>query len=112
MPGSPLSWRCSGTNQLLREGATVVRDAVDALDGISCTVDLVPAAHGAARAAPPGLPARLLGLLEAIERGEDGVDDHAATAAEARSILGDLTELELLGLIRRRPGGRYARVTR
>ena len=112
MPGSPLSWRCSGTNQLLREGATVVRDAVDALDGISCTVDLVPAAHGAARAAPPGLPARLQDLLEAIERGEDGVDDHAATAAEARSILGDLTELELLGLIRRRPGGRYARVTR
>ncbi len=61
---------------------------------------------------PPGLPDRLRNLLEAIERGEDGVDQHAGTAADARAVLGDLTELELLGLVRRRPGGRYARVTR
>ena len=35
VPGSPLSWRCAGTNQLLREGATFVRDAVDVLDSLA-----------------------------------------------------------------------------
>ena len=32
VPGSPLDWRSAGANALLRDGATVVRDAVDALD--------------------------------------------------------------------------------
>ncbi len=35
VPGSAVSWRCSGTNQLLREGATFVRDAVDVLDSLA-----------------------------------------------------------------------------
>ncbi|MDX6657267.1 MAG: processing protein, partial [Solirubrobacteraceae bacterium] len=32
VPGSPLDWHSAGANALLRDGATVVRDAVDALD--------------------------------------------------------------------------------
>ena len=32
VPGSPLAWRSAGTNALLRDGATLVRDARDALD--------------------------------------------------------------------------------
>jgi DNA processing protein len=117
VPGSPVSWRCAGTNQLLREGAIVVRDAVDALDGIGGAEPLGLAAARAAGerrrqppAIPAGLPERLRDLLAAIDRGEDGVDQHAATPAAVRAALGDLTELELLGLIQRRPGGRYARV--
>lgn len=114
VPGSPLSWRCAGTNQLLREGATIVRDAVDALDSVGGG-DATPPGPGAASPGRPpltGLPDRLVALLAAIERGEDAVDDHATTAAEARAVLGDLTELELLGLVQRRPGGRYAPVSR
>ena len=118
VPGSPLSWRCAGTNQLLRDGATVIRDAVDVLDGLATGPAADPPGAGGAAGAraprrpPPGLPADLAALLDAVERGEGTVDAHAATAAEARAVLGRLTELELLGLIQRRPGGRYAPVAR
>ena len=114
VPGSPLSWRCSGTNQLLRDGATVIRDAVDALDGITGLAVGVASLAGPTgpRPAPTGLEPRLLRLLEAVEHGSEAVDDLAADAAEVRTVLGDLTELELLGLVRRGPGGRYTRVSR
>jgi DNA processing protein len=120
VPGSPLSWRCAGTNQLLREGATFVRDAVDVLDSLA---DPEPADLAAARAAgpsprrtdppvPAGLPDRLQDLLRAIDGGAGSVDAHARTPEEARAVLGDLTELELLGLVGRGPGGRYTRIRR
>lgn len=118
VPGSPVSWRCAGTNQLLREGAIVIRDAVDALDSIAGTspVSLATArsAHEERRpssAIPEGLPERLRVLLATIDRGEDAVERHADTPQAARAVLGDLTELELLGLVQRRPGGRYGRIT-
>ena len=34
VPGSPLAWRSAGTNALLRDGATLVRDARDVLDAV------------------------------------------------------------------------------
>ena len=118
VPGSPVSWRCAGTNQLLREGATFVRDAVDVLDSLA---DPEPADLASARAAgpsarrtappvPAGLPARLQSLLRAIDGGAESVNAHARTPEEARAVLGDLTELELLGLVGRGPGGRYRRI--
>jgi DNA processing protein len=118
VPGSPVSWRCSGTNQLLREGATFVRDAVDVLDSLAdpepCDLAEARAAGPSARRiAPPvpeGLPVRLQNLLRAIDGGAESVNAHARTPEEARAVLGDLTELELLGLVGRGPGGRYTRI--
>ncbi|HMS62389.1 MAG TPA: DNA-processing protein DprA [Solirubrobacteraceae bacterium] len=117
VPGSPVSWRCAGTNQLLREGAILVRDAVDALDGVAgagpAGFDVTCRAAERQRSAPTipaGLPGRLRDLLAAIDRGEDAVGRHADTPQAVRAVLGDLTELELLGLVQRRAGGRYTRV--
>lgn len=112
VPGSPLSWRCAGTNQLLREGAALVRDAVDVLDGLGAAPHGVEAGAPAGTGVPPGLAPRLRARLEAIDAGADTVDGHADGPDGALAVLADLTELELLGLLRRGPGGRYARVRR
>ena len=113
VPGSPLNWRCAGSNALLRDGAIVVRDAVDLIDSLAGTApDGLFTANAAPRGTAPvpeGLPERLRDLLRAIDGGADSVDHHAANSQAARAVLADLTELELLGLIARRPGGRYAR---
>ncbi len=96
-----------------------MRDAVDVLDSLADPVP-VDLAGGSGRGSQPasrrppvpaGIPLRLQELLRAIDAGADSVDAHARTPAEVREVLGDLTELELLGLIARGPGGRYARIS-
>jgi len=117
VPGSPLDWRAAGTNQLLRDGASLVRDAVDLLDDLAgaAPLDLATARARAQTAQPreaepsPGLPEPLHELLRTIARGEDTVDLlTAGDPQRVRGVLADLTELELLGLVERRAGGRYA----
>jgi DNA processing protein len=105
-PGSPQSWHSAGANALLRDGARVVRGPRDVLDDVLGTDAVHPAGAPDALA---GLEPRLRDLLAAIDRGADTVGHHAADPAGARLVLADLTELELLGLVERRPGGRYAR---
>jgi predicted Rossmann fold nucleotide-binding protein DprA/Smf involved in DNA uptake len=52
---------------------------------------------------------RLRSLLAAVERGHATVDDLTGDLGDAGEVLGGLTELELLGLVRRAAGGRYVR---
>ncbi len=52
---------------------------------------------------------RLAALLEAVERGEGSPDTLASGPEEAAEVLAGLSELELLGLVRRAAGGRYIR---
>jgi predicted Rossmann fold nucleotide-binding protein DprA/Smf involved in DNA uptake len=60
-------------------------------------------------AAPaPTLEPRLARLLAAVERGAT-VDSLARGGEEVGSLLAALTELELLGLVRRAAGGAYLR---
>lgn len=117
VPGSPLDWRAAGTNQLLRDGASLVRDAVDVLDDLAGTSprDLATARTGALDERPrdagpaAGLPEPLRELLRAIAGGDDTAD--LLTAGDPQRVprvLADLTELELLGFVERRVGGRYA----
>src|SRR5690349_11419956 len=78
VPGSPLDPRHRGTNQLLREGATLVESAADVLDAVAPLLRHAaprrmpgapdrPALTAVAAAPPPhlpvGLPAGLEGLL-------------------------------------------------
>jgi DNA processing protein len=107
VPGSPLDWRSGGANALLRDGACVVRDPADALDlalgvghGIGTDAD--------ARTA--GLDPALRALLRRVGEGTSSIDALAVTPAEADAALAGLTELELLGLVTRGPGGVYQRV--
>jgi DNA processing protein len=106
VPGPVTAARCAGSNALLRDGALVIRHAQDALDealGIG-----VATALSGRRA--EGLEPHLRGLLRRVEDGRDTVSALAATPAQAQDALAGLSELELLGFVRRVPGGRYVRV--
>jgi len=106
VPGPVTASRCAGTNALLRDGAFVIRDAQDALDealGIGVATAL-------AGPRPEALAPALRVLLRCIENGRDTVSSLAATPAEAQQVSAALSELELLRLVRRGPGGHYVRV--
>jgi DNA processing protein len=104
VPGSPLDWRSAGANALLRDGATVVRDAVDALD-LALGVGHGLGTDADARTA--GLDPALRTLLGKLGEGRSTIDALALTPAEADAALLGLTELEILGLVTRGPGGTY-----
>ena len=110
----------AGTNDLLKEGAHLIRDARDALDllyGVGADPgdrDRVnsrrpPRVNLAARAGPaldPGLRA----VLELIESGGSTVDRIAAAAGlEAREVGVALARLELLGYVTAGPLARFHR---
>ena len=105
VPGPVTAGRCAGTNALLRDGALVIRDAQDALDealGIGVATALV-------RRRAEDLSAPLRSLLQRVEDGRNTVSSLAATPAEAQHAIAGLAELELLGFVRRGPGGHYVR---
>jgi DNA processing protein len=106
VPGPVLSWRSAGVNALLRDGATLVRDAADAVE---LALGLDPGA-GAARADDrlAGLPGELRALLGRLTGAHASVDALAGSPAELDRVLTGLAELELRGLVRRAPDGRWA----
>ncbi len=105
VPGPVTAPRCAGSNALLRDGALVIRNAQDALDE-ALGIGVATALTGRrAQDLEPGLR----GLLRKVEDGRDTVSALAATPADARFALAGLSELELLGFLRRAPGGRYVR---
>jgi len=107
VPGLVTAPRAAGSNALLRDGALVIRHAQDALDEV-LGIGVATAISGR-RAQELERPLRA--LLQRVENGCDTVSDLAATPAEAQSALAGLAELELLGFLRRAPGGRYVRCT-
>jgi len=105
VPGPVGASRTSGSNALLRDGALVIRHAQDALDeALGIGVATALAGPGADE-----LGGALRALLRRVENGCDTVSELAATPSEAQSALAGLAELELLGFLRRGPGGRYVR---
>lgn len=106
VPGPVTSARCAGTNALLRDGAFVIRHAQDALDE-ALGIGVATALTGPR---PEQLAPRLRALLRCIEDGRDTVSSVAATPAETQQVIVALSELELLGFVRRGPGGHYVRV--
>jgi DNA processing protein len=106
VPGPVTASRCAGSNALLRDGAFVIRDAQDALDevlGIGVATALT--GRRADELAPP-----LCELLRLVEDGRDTVSSLAATPGEAQHAMAGLAELEMLGFLRRGPGGHYVRL--
>ena len=116
VPGPVLSWRSRGTNALLRDGATLIRDVRDALElvlGIEgADAALKRAAGRADRSRRRRCAPELRALLAAVEDGRDSVGSLASDPAGAATVRAGLTELELLGLVRRASGGRVLRTTR
>ena len=104
VPGPVMAWRAAGTNALLRDGATLIRDSRDVLDAV-IGVGIRPEATAAAPT--PALEPRLASILRAVGDGRDTLAALAGTPDQAQATLQALTELELGGHLRRVPGGRY-----
>jgi len=101
VPGHPSHALCEGGNQLLRDGAALVRGADDVL-----------AELGLARTAPrPCPPPPSDALAAALPRGVPlGVDEiQARTGLATPALLARLAALELEGALERLPGALYVR---
>jgi len=107
VPGRITSPRARGALDLLFDGAHLIRDARDLLELLRWP--------GAQDSAPPGpgagLDPRLRVVLEAVADGRDTVAALAASPAQASAAGVALGELELMGRLRRVPGGRYVLVS-
>jgi len=118
VPGSPLDPRCRGTNDLLRQGATLVEEAGDVIDALVPMDRHIPAiptspAEIAAPAADPPQPAISSDardqVVEALSPTPIAIDDLIRTCGLAPAIVQSvLLELELAGRVERQPGGRFA----
>lgn len=116
-PGRVSSRASSGSHLLIREGATLVRDAADVLDllyGVGSRVAAEAgdvAGHGGREAGPPTPPpplsAKLRAVLEQVGAGVDTPGKLTAGSADPGELLQALGELESIGLLKRGDGGRY-----
>ncbi len=89
-------------NELIRTGASLVRDAADVLSELGL-------GEGSGPVAPPDLPedlARVLGTLGGPPEGPESIADRLA--AGLGEVLSALLDLEMRGLVRR-VGGRFER---
>lgn len=104
VPGPVTSWRSSGTNRLLADGAAVIREAQDVLDLL-----LGP---GAARVVEHGPPVggRERSVLDAVEAGASSADAAAAVLGlDFSTVLVALGALERDGYLRGDATGRMSR---
>jgi DNA processing protein len=100
VPGRAGSPRTRGSNRLLAQGAAVILDPADALDLVQGSLP----GPRPAPLVPVNLEPRLQALLRAVADG-DRPAAGAATPEDADRARVGLLELELLGLVRRVPGG-------
>ncbi len=101
VPGRVTSRASRGSNALLRDGASLVRDAGDALDLLGHCDDRLRPTQDTEQSLSPH-------LRELLERVGEGFDTPARLAGDnPAELLHALSELELLGLLARGDGGRY-----
>jgi DNA processing protein len=106
VPGQVTSALARGPNQLLADGACVVRSAADVLDALYGPGQAPEALD---RRQGKELEPRLAALLRAVEEGGASADAIAGAPDEVGNVLAGLTELELIGLVGRDATGRYFR---
>jgi DNA processing protein len=115
VPGRVGSHSSLGTNRLLREGATLVRGAHDALEAL---YEIGPGAERPAAgeldlSLDPSLDSRLRldthlqAVIRQIGQGRDTLAALSAGRRDIGALLADLAELELRGLVVRGDGDRY-----
>lgn len=110
VPGRATSPKARGSNELIRDGATVVLGVEDVLDAV---LGFEVRRRGPAPAtATAGLDPALATLLDAVASGRDSLAALAVTPAEADAALAGLAELEGLGLVTRVAGGRFLATAR
>ncbi len=119
VPGHPFDARAAGCNRLIRDGATLVRDADDVIAALG-RPEVARPRPAAATASLPGLGApappaprertggagllqRIVALLGPAPVAEDAVI--RAAGAPPREVLAALSDLDIAGRIERHPGG-------
>jgi DNA processing protein len=104
VPGPVTSRTSAGPNELIREGAALVRDAQDVLD------ELLGVGATAAVRVGPALDRELAGALDLVELGNTTVELLVrAGAGDARSSAVALARLELMGYVDGRDDGTFTR---
>ena len=125
VPGHPFDARAAGCNMLLREGATLVRDAADVIEALNTLCPPQPQMQttepqrthspGPPPPQPPSRPLRdttplhrrILSRLSPAPVSEDELIRDLQVSTEVAAPA--LVELELEGRIARRPGGMVTR---
>ncbi len=109
IPGSIYRQRATGANELIRDGATIVLEHRDVLESLPLgvrdrLVETAPRQKAATSASIPDGPAG--SVLEVLTENTSMPPDAlaAATSLDVAEVLAALAELELRGLVRRRPG--------
>jgi len=111
VPGHPFDARAGGCNQLIRDGAALVRGPKDVLANLGAPPRLPtdPAPPRRKTSSNTGLSRAILAALSASPVAEDTLAEVLNAAPDALSQT--LTELELADRITREPGGFVAKVT-
>lgn len=102
VPGVVGAAQSDGPHSLIREGATLIRDAQDVLDAV-----FGPGVREWSRAPSLELSDRQRAVLEAIGAGADTLPALSRARPTDQLLLATLAELELAGCLRRATGGRY-----
>lgn len=105
VPGAVTNPMAAGTNALLRDGAELVRGAQDVLDALLGS----GTEHVSAGPDPGRLPPRLRGLLDRLGGRAATSGSLLVAGEEVDAVMAGMVELELLGYVRRMPGGAYVR---
>ncbi|MEO0381135.1 MAG: DNA-processing protein DprA [Pseudomonadota bacterium] len=119
VPGHPMDARATGCNLLIRDGATLVRDAADVLEALAPIAPRAPALPLETPVEPPrdtrtlqqtaALHSQILSRLGRSPLAEDQlIRDIGAPTAHVAPVL---VELELDGSIDRAPGGLLTRAS-
>ena len=103
VPGHPTMAGSAGANELIRDGAGLVRHAADVAQELGLDVPGVPASAGLPAAAD-----RLLGALSATAP-VTLEELRERSGLETGALLARLTELELRDVVRRLPGPMFVR---
>ncbi|WP_050929862.1 DNA-processing protein DprA [Aestuariivita boseongensis] len=115
VPGHPFDARASGCNHLIRDGATLVRNAQDVIDALAQPIPAEPAPT-------PELPLETRSLQDTARLHQQILDRLGPSPLAEDQLIRDLkstakavnpalTDLELDGKIQRQPGGLLARVS-
>lgn len=112
VPGSPLDPRAEGTNQLIRQGATLVRHAEDVIEAIEPLVRTLPLPRTEISEPSPhdgpvdAVDARTIrSVTELLSPVPTAIDDIVlVTGLPARTVLAVLTELDINGKLERHGG--------
>lgn len=115
VPGAPLDPRAGGGNALIRQGATLVRDAADVIEALD--EGMRPALPGGLAERGPAFIRPAAGADDALRRdvaqflGLAPVEEDELlrlTGADLSAVADALLELELAGRLDRQPGGMLA----